>query len=93
MPAIWQLKELRPIHYRVIMWMVDAGAIGKTPARGWRDKCAADLGVHRQTVYKAVTKMIAWGVMSAGKARGEAILNRVIFDRKVNRNEVKLKEN
>lgn len=92
MPAIWQLRELRPIHFRVIFWMLDAGAIGVTPARGWRDHCAEDLGVCRQTVYAAVKKMIAWGLMSGGKNRGEAVLNPVLFECHVDRTRVKLKK-
>lgn len=80
---------MRPIHHRVIWWIVDAGAVGKVMERGWRNQCADDLGVHRRTVYAAIRKLNGWGIMKNGSKTGESILNPVIFQNGVNRDKLK----
>lgn len=92
MSAIWKIRELRQTHHRIIWWMVDAGAIGKALKRGWQKECSKDLDMHRLTLHAAIRKMTAWGVVSEGEKRGDVILNVSLFERKVDRTRVQVKE-
>jgi len=89
MPAVWQIKNLRPIQHRIIWWFVDAGLVGSVAARGWQQECAASLGIHRLTLRANVIRMVSMGVMKDGEKRGEVILIASLFDRKVDRGRLK----
>jgi len=54
MPALHDIKGLRPIHYRVVWWMLAKGGAGGALVRGWMGMCAGELGVHRITINRAM---------------------------------------
>ena len=61
MPTIWADFRFRPIHYRVLWWMIDMGAMRGALQRGWMNLCAADLSIHRITLNRVVKKLVAEG--------------------------------
>jgi hypothetical protein len=60
---IWDNLGLRPLHYRVLWWMVDMGAMQGAFLRGWQQICAEDLGIHRITLRRATKVLISKGVL------------------------------
>ncbi len=92
MPAIWQIRQLKATHHRILWWFADAGAIGKILARDWQKQCASDLGIHRLTLRANVLRMIKWGILAEGPKRGEVFLSAAIFARHVDRTQLKAKD-
>jgi hypothetical protein len=92
MSVVWQIRTLRPIHHRIIWWVVDAGAVGKTMGRGWQKECAANLGIHRLTLSANIKQMVKLGVLQKGERRGEFVLPASLIKRTVDRAKVTIKE-
>ena len=67
MASIWNDYGFRPIHYRVLWWMIDMGAMRGPLARGWMNVCSADLDVHRITLNRVVHLLVAKGFLRALK--------------------------
>jgi hypothetical protein len=61
--VIWADLGLRPLHYRVLWWMVDMGAMQGAFLRGWQQICAEDLGIHRITLRRATKVLVEKGVL------------------------------
>ena len=67
MASIWNDYGFKPIHYRVLWWMIDMGAMRGPLVRGWMGVCAGDLGVHRITLNRVIKRLVAKGFLAQGK--------------------------
>ena len=60
---IWSRRDLIPLDFRILFWMIDAGMMEGALARGWMQICAIDLRVHRITLNRRLKKLTASGVL------------------------------
>ena len=60
---IWADLGLRPLHYRVLWWLIDMGAMQGAFLRGWQQICATDLGIHRITLRRATKVLVEKGLL------------------------------
>lgn len=90
MQAIWQIKTMRPLQYRLIWWLLDAGAVGKRLRHGWQKQASRQLSVHRITINRNVELLVELGVLFQGQKKGEVGLKADVFNSAVDRSELKL---
>jgi hypothetical protein len=64
---IWQDRRLKPLHYRLLWWLLDMGAAGGLLGRGWMLVASMDLGVHRITLNRALKRLVSEGIVVAGR--------------------------
>lgn len=64
---IWGNHQFKPLHYRVLWWMIDMGAMRGLLQRGWMQIASADLHVHRISLNRAVKRLMEKGFVIAGK--------------------------
>ena len=54
---IWGRPELFTNDYKILLWMIDAGAFKVPLGRGWIGICADSIGIHRGTITRCLAKM------------------------------------
>lgn len=87
---IWSDAGLTPLHYRLLWWLVDMGAIAGTVQRGWQKVCASDLGVHRVTLRRATLVLISKKFLRQGEKRGTVAFEAGAFESFVDQSRVKV---
>lgn len=60
---IWKRADISATEHRLIWFLVDVGCMGHVAGRGWVNKCAAQLGLHRSTVFRNANKLIEKGLL------------------------------
>ncbi len=83
MKTVWQVKGLHDTHYKLIWWLVDAGAVGRVLARGWQERAAGNLGIHRITLWRAMDVLIEHKIAQKGYLKGDITLNIEAFAKSV----------
>jgi DNA-binding MarR family transcriptional regulator len=71
--------HLRPIHYRVLWWMIENGGLSGPLTRGWGKAASAQLGVHRITLNRSLKRLAAVGLVRNTSAKGAFELVRENF--------------
>lgn len=59
---MWDDLGLRPVHYRVLWWLIGTGGLVEAK-RGWIEACAGELKVHRVSVWRAMHKLEKIGLL------------------------------
>jgi len=72
---IWRNHLFKPIHYRVLWWMIAMGAGEGALMRGWMNECSDELGVHRITLNRVVRRLIERGFVRALKKGSHALVD------------------
>jgi DNA-binding transcriptional regulator YhcF (GntR family) len=78
-PSIWDNNGFKPIHYRVLWWMIDMGAIQGALMRGWMNVCASDLKIHRITLNRVVRRLVESGFVRGGKRGTFALVESAFY--------------
>jgi hypothetical protein len=86
---IWRQHGFKPLHYRLLWWLIDMGAAQGLLGRGWMQIASEDLGVHRITLNRALKKLHEKRMVVAGKKGSWGILPQA-FDSEVDESRVKV---
>lgn len=60
---IWKRTDVGVTEHRLIWFLIDVGCMGHTAQRGWVNKCAEQMGVHRITVNRTVKRLVEKGLL------------------------------
>ena len=85
---LWSRKDLIPLDFRILFWMIDAGMMGGSLARGWMQICAIDLRVHRITLNRRLKKLTDKGVLVL-EGKGFYVFNAEAFEGAVDETKVR----
>lgn len=60
---IWKRTDIGVTEYRLIWFLIDVGCMGRVAGRGWVNKCAEQMGMHRVTINRAASRLVAKGFL------------------------------
>ena len=60
---IWKRTDIGVTEHRLLWFLIDVGCMGNTAGRGWVNKCAESLGMHRITITRTVGKLVKKGLL------------------------------
>ena len=91
MNPLWRRDDLKAVHYRLLWWIIDVGAMKKTLLFGWQTEAARQMNIHRLTVKAAVDTMVVAGVLTNVGKKGEVRLNPAAFASGASADQVRMK--
>lgn len=60
---IWKRTDIGVTEYRLLWFLIDVGCMGNVAGRGWVKKCAEEMGLHRITINRTVSKLVNKGLL------------------------------
>jgi hypothetical protein len=88
---IWQRTDISSNEYRLLWWIIDVDGIGHVLSRGWVNKAANTMGLHRVTITRIVNRMIKNDLLIR-PAKGSLQINPEGFSSTLPENFVKFKQ-